>query len=331
MPLRDQPYLPLYIQDVLTDEKLIECSAEAHGVYFLLLCILHKQEKYGLLCLKQKYKQTDNQINCFASMLVKQMPFTAETISKALSELVYEKVLILDGDNLYQKRMLKDGELSIIRTEVGKKGGSSVTKQYGKKGFLYLMSDGFDRHKIGISVNPKNRLYRLRSDLSLPKNFEIIEQVSVLDMGKAEDFAHEFFGEKMNGEWINESFDWVHKSFVLLQAKFKAKIEANNEIEYENEIEDKTDKKKKDETEKELNDVEVGKTIEYMKFTAQRKMTADQVLTYWKAFLIHSEGEFHRNRNDKLQHFRNWLKKQPNETTKRTTDTAAPGTELSPI
>jgi len=47
MALRDQPYLPLYVQDFLTDEKLMECSAETTGVYIRLLCILHKQKEYG--------------------------------------------------------------------------------------------------------------------------------------------------------------------------------------------------------------------------------------------------------------------------------------------
>lgn len=32
MALRDQPYLPLYVQDFLTDEKLRECSYEAEFV-----------------------------------------------------------------------------------------------------------------------------------------------------------------------------------------------------------------------------------------------------------------------------------------------------------
>ena len=42
MALRDQPYLPLYVQDFLTDEKLAECSAMATGVYIRLMCIMHK-------------------------------------------------------------------------------------------------------------------------------------------------------------------------------------------------------------------------------------------------------------------------------------------------
>lgn len=239
MALRNQPYLPLYIQDVLTDEKLIECSAESHGVYFLLLCILHKQENYGLLCLKEKYKQNQSKEFEFACMLSKQMPFTEQTIHKALIELVSEKVIHIDGDTMYQKRMVKDGEISVIRSESGKKGGSNVTKQYGKSGFLYFMSDGYDKNKIGISVNPQARLYRLRSDLKLPKNFSIVDSIKVGDMGVSEDFAHKFFGKLMDGEWVQSTFQITKEKFDLLKAKLKAKSEAN--AEYENEIENEVD------------------------------------------------------------------------------------------
>lgn len=62
-----------------------------------------------------------------------------------------------------------------------------------------------------------------------------------------------------------------------------------------------------------LNDTEIGATIEYVKITGQRMLTVEQVVTYWKAYLIHAKGEWHPNRNKQLQHFRNWLKKQPNE------------------
>lgn len=248
MPLRDQPYLPLYVQDFMTDEKLAECSAAATGVYIRIMCLMHKNETYGKILLKQKYKQTDNQIQNFASMVAKNLPYTENTVLLSLQELIEEKVLHIEGDFLVQRRMVKDHEISEKRALAGKSGGK--------------------KNQLNI------------------KNFA------------------------------------------------KAKSEANPEIEYEDENENKSDKKKKDESEKELNDVEVGKTIEYMKFTGQRMMTPDQVKTYWEGFLIHSEGEFHRNRADKLQHFRNWLKKQPTENgkiTKRTNDTAAPGSELSAI
>lgn len=122
MALRNQPYLPLYVQDFLTDEKLIECSAESTGVYIRLMCILHKSDTYGCILLKQKDKQNDNNIKNFALKLAKQMPYDISTIERSLEELIEEKVLILENDTLYQKRMKKDGILSDIRAEAGKKG-----------------------------------------------------------------------------------------------------------------------------------------------------------------------------------------------------------------
>lgn len=132
MALRDQPYLPLYIQDVLTDEKLSECSAESHGVYFLLLCLLHKQEQYGTILLKQKYKQSSSTCLNFASMLARKMPFDVQIISRAIDELINENVIQVDGDRLIQKRMVKDNQTSIARSAAGKKGGTSTQKKYSK-------------------------------------------------------------------------------------------------------------------------------------------------------------------------------------------------------
>lgn len=234
MALRDQPYLPLYVQDLLTDEKLIECSASAHGVYLRLLCLLHKQDKYGLLCLKQKYKQKDSKLLNFAEMLVKQMPFSEQTIMDALKELSAEGVIIVTEDTLSQKRMLRDGELSLIRSEAGRDGGKSVTKQYGKSGFLYWFTDYENENKIGISTNPQNRLYRIRCDQKM-KNFFIEQTIAVDDMGSAEDFALDFFKESREGEWIKLGYDDLKIKFALLEAKLQAKTVSNTE--YENEYE----------------------------------------------------------------------------------------------
>jgi len=126
MALRDQPYLPLYIKDIMTDEKLVLCSAASHGVYLRLLCILHKQETYGLLPLKQKYKQTESKFINFASLLVTQMPFKQEVIEAGLRDLSDEDVIQMTDDTLGQKRMLRDGALSLVRAEAGSKGGKSL-------------------------------------------------------------------------------------------------------------------------------------------------------------------------------------------------------------
>lgn len=123
MALRDQPYIPLYIQDFLTDEKLIECSAKATGVYARLMCIMHKSEEYGKILLKQKDKQSTKQIENFAVKLGKQMPYPQQEVLDSLTELISENVLTIEGDFLVQKRMVKDNLLSLKRAEAGSKGG----------------------------------------------------------------------------------------------------------------------------------------------------------------------------------------------------------------
>lgn len=123
MALRNSPYLPLYVQDFLTDEKLADCSASANGVYIRLMCILHKSEHYGKILLKQKYKQNENMCLNFASMLVRQMPYSMYEIHDGLEELLENKIIEIDGDYLFQKRMVKDGELSEKRAVAGQKGG----------------------------------------------------------------------------------------------------------------------------------------------------------------------------------------------------------------
>ena len=126
MALRDQPYLPLYVQDFLTDEKLIECSASATGVYIRVMCIMHKSDPYGMILLKQKDKQTDKQIKNFALKIAKQMPYSVEIVESSIEELVSEKVLHIDGDYLVQKRMVRDCEISLKRASAGSEGGKKT-------------------------------------------------------------------------------------------------------------------------------------------------------------------------------------------------------------
>lgn len=145
MALREQPYLPLYVQDFMTDEKLNECSAAANGVYIRLMCLMHKSETYGQILLKQKYKKIASknknllgdllEQNCkqnkkfayyFAYQLQKQMPFSIEEIAEGIEELLDEKVLLLEEETLIQKRMVKDEELSTKRSLAGSKGGKKT-------------------------------------------------------------------------------------------------------------------------------------------------------------------------------------------------------------
>lgn len=126
MALRDQPYIPLYVQDFMTDEKLSECSAESTGVYIRAMCIMHKSQEYGTVLLKQKDKQNSSNIKNFAIKLHRLMPYSVDVIERSLTELVDEEVLTIEGDVLMQRRMVKDGKLSQIRANAGSKGGKAA-------------------------------------------------------------------------------------------------------------------------------------------------------------------------------------------------------------
>ena len=125
MSLRNQPYLPLYVNDILTDEKLSECSASSRGIYFYLLCILHRQDPYGVLTLKDKYRDTkSNKEKWFAEMLSRQLPDGVDIIKSAIVELSKEGVIDLTENELSQKRMVRDGQISLARAKSGAIGGA---------------------------------------------------------------------------------------------------------------------------------------------------------------------------------------------------------------
>jgi hypothetical protein len=143
MALRNQPYLPLYVQDFLTDEKLNACSASTQGIYIKIMCILHKSEEYGTLRIKEKDQQNYEQnssktlandeqnfskIKIFAHKLSKLITFTEDEIFNALIELVEEGVMKIDGDILFQKRMVKDAKVSEIRAVSGSKRTKNLAK-----------------------------------------------------------------------------------------------------------------------------------------------------------------------------------------------------------
>lgn len=121
--LRNQPYMAVYVQDFLTDERLMLCSAASVGVYIKFMLVLTKQQNYGVFSLKEYEKKTKDQMQNFARKLDKFLPFGIEVIYEALNELVTEGVLTLDGDRIFQKRMVKDFDISEKRSKVGKAGG----------------------------------------------------------------------------------------------------------------------------------------------------------------------------------------------------------------
>jgi len=133
MALRNQPYIPLYVQDYLTDEKLNMCSLASQGVYMKLMCIMHKSDEYGTILLKQKDKQNKSTCLNFATKVAKLLPIQVQPLHDAITELVDEGVLQISGDKLVQKRMVRDNDISDKRANAGYKGGKTTQFAKAKK------------------------------------------------------------------------------------------------------------------------------------------------------------------------------------------------------
>ena len=298
MALRDQPYIPLYVQDILTDEKLIECSASAHGVYFRLLCLLHKQETYGRIQLKAKYKQTESKIISFAEMLRKQMPFDITIISQSIQELVEERVLFIENDYLCQKRMIHDFDISSKRAlsgaAGGKKGRNSGTKRYyNEPGYLYLIYDKDDltAFKIGISAEPEKRIKGIIRKTGRV-NLAFRHKWSVEDMGESEQKVLDYFDDIRDGEWIYGDYTVTEIENQIIPILNLSKPKPNSEIENEDEIESviKKDKKSLEYLEgnidnfriDEFSNIDIDK--EYKKFRDYLKSKGKQYKDYSAGF-----------------------------------------------
>lgn len=129
MALTNQPYLPLFVNDWLSSTKLKMCSARAHGIMINTMLLMHKEDDYGYILLKQKFKQSPKQILNFASQFAKVLPFDLLEIEEGLTELVDENCLYIDGDKLKCNRMVKDADISIKRSLSGSKGGTKTMQK----------------------------------------------------------------------------------------------------------------------------------------------------------------------------------------------------------
>lgn len=243
MALTDQPYLPLYVDDWMNNNKLKLCTLSSRGLMIQIMCVMHKSENYGVVKLKAKFKQNESKIKNFASQLSKLCNCEYEETFAALSELVEENVLIIEEDEILSNRMVKDFSLSNIRKEAGRKGGingrNTPTKAlYNEAGYLYLLNDLSDTsiYKIGISKDPEKRLKQVIAKTG-KESLTMVHYWTVSDMGVLEQLVLNEFEDIREGEWLKaninltEILQKVSKVLAKEEAKLKAKQEANAVIE----------------------------------------------------------------------------------------------------
>jgi hypothetical protein len=142
-------------------------------------------------------------------------------VQKLLNELEQSAVFSRNEQGaIFSRRMVKDERLRMIRATAGGEGGNpKLTHGYNKPGYLYAVRRASDGAiKIGIAINPINRLYKLRQQHK-PDALEMLDCIQVEDMGMSEMKAHEKLASKrISSEWFTlNHFDLITLGFTLKQ------------------------------------------------------------------------------------------------------------------
>ena len=224
---RAQPYLPLYVQDVLTDPHLCACSASACGVYLYLLCVFHKQEEYGVYRLWDEPSNEDV-FPLFAAQLSRQMPLSAGEIEPALRELVRRNVLLLEQNSLICPDMVRQNAVSVQRAAAGQKGGSktqskkSGTKESFASAFALAKSEANSENEIEIESEneiDKKRIEGVKGEEGEPNRFEQTWQVYPRKVEKAA--ARKAYDARLRDGWSPDELFAAASEYAAMCRKEK--------------------------------------------------------------------------------------------------------------
>lgn len=65
-------------------------------------------------------------------------------------------------------------------------------------------------------------------------------------------------------------------------------------------------------TDNDISEIEIGATIQFCVLSLNRDYNKKRIVELWQAFLINGQEKSYTGRGKKIQHFRNWIKTQPN-------------------
>lgn len=142
MGRKKQIFLQLYTKDYTGDERLRMCSPAAWGVYSYLLCLLNSTKVRGCYRLSLLERRPDlkrsltqrcmsassevAKIPPFAEILQRQMPWKKTEILRALKELLFYGVIVLEDDAIIQPRMYREGG-HVLKKDLDRAGESVGT------------------------------------------------------------------------------------------------------------------------------------------------------------------------------------------------------------
>ena len=185
MGRKKQIFLQLYTKDYTGDERLRMCSPAAWGVYSYLLCLLNSTKVRGCYRLSLLERRPDlkrsltqrcfsatsevAKIPPFAEILQRQMPWKKTEILRALKELLFYGVIVLEDDAIIQPRMYREGG-HILKKDMDRVGGSDspvgdCTTATGNEGNNDPENDHKNENKSNEkSAFPAHAIARTRSE-----------------------------------------------------------------------------------------------------------------------------------------------------------------------
>lgn len=191
------PWMKFYPSDWRADPKLRLVSMAARGLWMEMICLMHEAEPYGDLRVAG--------VALDEARLARMVGESEDAVRQWLAELREAEVFSVRKNGvIYSRRMEKDYWRTHKMRENGRKGGAPAnTTIYNQPGYVYLMRRSGDGWvKIGASVNPKQRLYKVRGQYR-GATVELVATCPVADMGASELSLHNRFAGRNSGEWFD--------------------------------------------------------------------------------------------------------------------------------
>lgn len=163
----------------MTSNKLRMCSPLAHGVLINVLCVLHRENEYGKILLRQKFKQKSSNCLNFAEQLACILPFDVRDIEAGLRELLAEDVLKIEGDYLISEKLESLADISQKRSKAGKKGGIKSSKKMRDFAKAKVQANTENENDIETDINNKEGVQNENARKMHESRISGVEEVEV--------------------------------------------------------------------------------------------------------------------------------------------------------
>jgi hypothetical protein len=148
-----RPSIQFYPDDWISSPDLSSCSLAAQGLWMRMICYMFYSPKRGVLLLSSG-KQIESK------MLAKLVGEDEQIVSKLLNELETAGVFSrLDTQGIICRRMYREAQLSLIRSEAGRKGGlKAKSKQVVEEEDEEEVEDVLKNKDSNINIPVKDKL-----------------------------------------------------------------------------------------------------------------------------------------------------------------------------